>query len=526
MPLSFKKIMPINSINLKFRQNALKILKIFRFLFLISIDNSEKRFDLYELREKIIFLIKVFKFNKILERILFLSLNGYFNFFQKMFFPITHQEEKNLNNLIIGEIKLEPYLTISLNKKKKIMFRSDEIKANLSEIFLKNYILVTRTKILREFMFKIYYVPSELSQKFSVNFLTMTLDIRKKLKFFGFSKKLLKKLFFILNSNFNTSFKKKNLLSRNGRLKFFYFEELMGFFKTNLSKKYVCEISKIFSFEKFFYLGKIKDYREIFESKKFLKKLFKLKKIKKLRFQQGFSFKPQTRKKDLLNFFNLQKNKYLFSPKFKGQKLFLEISQKNLNLYWEFEKLKIKLLCFFYLKIYLKNNRFSINVYIHHLFLFKILNLLNIFKSKTLNLSLMLEKNFYGFYTKTKSSYRHIRKFFPQSTKLCIFNNSSYFEDENIYLINSKLTQLINTLVDRIKVSTNPRKNKAKQSLPKILIKSKKKKNQFLKEIGNWDSIFYNRFIFFLLFFSDSSIFNLNVRIFQFNSFDFRRIGF
>jgi len=82
-------------------------------------------------------------------------------------------------------------------------------------------------------------------------------------------------------------------------------------------------------------------------------------------------------------------------------------------------------------------------------------------------------------------------------------------------------------LLEKIKVKTNIKKINPMLFSAKIHLKSRKKiKNNFLKEINKWDSILHNRLTFHLFFFSDSSILNLNIRIFQFNGFDFRKTGF
>ena len=522
---TIKMYLDPNRINLK--RTILTILTYFRYFYLFSFDKIGKRVELYEFREQLIFLTKIFKISEIFENIFFFSFNDYFNFFQKMFFSVAHNIRKNLNNSNIGKDQLKSFHNFFLNKKKNIFFRTNENKVNFSEIFLKNYILVTRTKILKELMFKFHSVLSKLSHRLPLSSFALSFDFEKKLKLIGFSKKLLKKLVFIPYSNFKILLKKKIYNSRDFEQKIFYFEELMCFFKIKLTKKYTCNINKIFSFEKFFYLEKIKECKQTFESKKFLKKLFELKKINKLMFRQKRWFKPQIRNKDGLNFFSIYKNKCLFSSKIKGQKLFLELYQKNLNLYWEFERLKIKLFSSLYLKNYLKNNRLSINVYVYHLILFKILNLMNVFNSRILNFSFILEKKFYQFYRKTNLSYRDIKKTFFQSDKAYILKHSSYFEDDHIYLINLKLTQLVNTLLEKIKVKTNIKKINPMLFSAKIHLKSRKKiKNNFLKEINKWDSILHNRLTFHLFFFSDSSILNLNIRIFQFNGFDFRKTGF
>jgi hypothetical protein len=496
------------------------------FFFLFSNNKIKKRSYLYELREKLIFLIKILKFNFIFKDIFIFPKNNRFISFQKILFYFCYYNEKKFEKSHFRKNKLKSFSELWSNKKEKIIFGFFENKVNFSEIFVKNYILETRSKILKKLIFKIIPTRHEISQNGSKSFLEFTKDIKKKLKFYGFSKNLAKKFFSINNLSFQNSFEEKEFFSKNFKQKFFYLEEFIDFFKIYFMKNQINKINQIISFMNLYYFQKKKGYKKVFGLRKFLNKLFNLKKIKKFKFKQSISSQIACKKENKLIFFNFSKNKLLFSPKFKGQKLFLENFQKNLNLYLEFEKLTIKLSSSPYLKIIFKSIRPSLNLDFYHLFLFKFLNLINVINSKILNTFFILDQNFFQIFKKTKLPYPDFRKITLRLKKPYIFKNLSYFKNENIYLINLKLTQIINNLFGKMKINPVIKKKPILSSF-KMFLKSKKRQRiKFLIGISNWDSLFQNRIKFLLFFFSDSFILKSNIRFFQFNGFDFRGTGF
>ena len=495
----------------------------------ISIFNiiSIKNFIFCSLKTLNFLLIKILKFNLKIKKNLFFPSNNLFDSLQKILPYCSYYNKKKSETSCFGKNKLKSFSELWSNKKEKIIFRLYENKINFSEIFVKNYILETRTKILKKLVFKIHSTRPGISQDGSKKNLKFTKAIGKKLRFYGFSENLVKKFFCIFNWSFQNSFKEKKFITNNFRLKFFYLEEFIDFFKIYFMKNQINKVNQIISFMNLYYFQKKKGDKKVFEIRKFLNKLFNLKKIKKFIYKHPTSSLITCKKENKLIFFNFSKNKLLFSPKFKGQKIFLEIFQKNLNLYLEFEKLTIKLTSSPYLKIKLKNIRPSINLDIYHLFLFKFLNLMNVINSKILNTFFLLDKKFYQIYKKTNLPYSDIRKITLQLKKPCIFKNLSFFRNENIYLINLKLTQIINNLLCKIKIKTCTKENKPTLSSFKILLNSKKRpKFKFLRVIGNCESLFQNRVKLLLFFFSDSFILKSNIRFFQFNGFDFKGTGF
>jgi len=509
------------------RKFILNLFTFINFFYLFSINKIKKRSYLYELREKLIFLIKIINSNSLFKRILFFPANNHLISFQKIFPCCSYYNEKKFETSDFGKIKLKSFSELWSFKKEYIILEFYENKANFSEIFVKNYILETRSKILKKLVFKFPPPSLEISQVGFKKFSIFTKDIEKKLKFYGFSKKLTKKFFCIFNQSFQNSSKKKEFIFKNFKQKIFYLEEFIDFFKIYFMKNQINKINQIISFMNLYNFQKKKSDKKVFESGKFLNKLFNLKKIKKFIFKHPISSQIACKKENKLIFFNFSKNKLLFSPKFKGQKLFLDIFQKNLNLYLEFEKLTIIFSSSPYLKIILKSIRPSINLNVYHLFLFKFLNLINVINSKILNTFFLLYKKFYQSYEKSNLTCLDIGKITFRLKKSCTFKNLHYFKNENIYLINLKLTQIINNLLGKIKIKTFIKKNKPMLSSFKILMKSQKRpKTKFLKGISNWESLFQNRIKFLLFFFSDSFILKSNIRFFQFNGFDFRGTGF
>ena len=526
MPIGNKNNMLILNYKFIIKKYFIYCGKFINFFFLFSINKIKKRSCLYELREKLIFFNTILKFNLTFKEISIFPTNNHFISFQKILTYCSYYKEKKIKTSHFGKNKLNSFSDLWSIKKGKIIFGFFENKTSFSEIFVKNFILETRSKILKKLIFKIYPTLHEVSRNGSKKFLEFTKDIEKKLKFYGFSKNLAKKLICIFNQSFQNSLKEIEFISKNFKQKFFYWEEFIDFFKVYFMKNQINKINQIIPLMNLYYFRNKKGDKKVFVLRKFLNKLFKLKKIKKFNFKQPISSKLACKKGNNLIFFNFSKIKILFSPKFKCQKIFLEIFQKNLNLYLEFEKLTIKLSYSPYLKIIFKSIRPSINLDIYNLFLFKFLNLINVINSKILNTFFLLDKKFYQIYKKTNLPYLDFRKITLPLKKPYIFKNLSYFKNENIYLINMKLTQIINDLSDKMKINPCIKKNSILSSSKMHLKSQKRPKIKFLMRISNWDSLFQNRIKFLLFFFSDSFILKSKIRNFQFNGFDFRETGF
>jgi len=98
------------------RKFILNLFTFINFFYLFSINKIKKRSYLYELREKLIFLIKIINSNSLFKRILFFPANNHLISFQKIFPCCSYYNEKKFETSDFGKTKTRPTFLKFLSK--------------------------------------------------------------------------------------------------------------------------------------------------------------------------------------------------------------------------------------------------------------------------------------------------------------------------------------------------------------------------------------------------------------------------
>jgi hypothetical protein len=501
------------------------IFKVVKYIFYFTPKKIKKKLNLYELREKCYFFFEIINRERLIIKKSFFLFRNFCLIFFKFLNAINFGSSRKRK--IIRTKKKEK--SINLDKlyfleNENFFYRSFKLNIIFLKILFRNFIIDYR-KLILDVCYSVHFLPS---------FLTLESGHLK-----GFSVKK----YFLFFFDFS------RLVKINGQKKFWdnlepiiKKENLVNFFNRKIcSLEEFFSISCISSITTKLILSKRNDFyhfinllrktkfqkKKLFKTKNFLFKIKKYKNLKKILLENKFYLFFEKKKDCFLFYFKSFKNQFFFQPKFREHKAFLEIFQKNINLFFELDKWKKDLSSFILSKTFLVNLQSLKSVNFYCLFLFKILHFIYIFKFKILKNLTTAERFLKKFNPINKISFI---KFKEGIFKLFnTFKYENYFDkkDENFQFTTLKLIRFI---FNSLKMINKKTKNKAESSKKKLVrLKIKEIKNQkktFLEKIDNSQKIFESRFSCFLYCLMDLRTVNNETKFFEFNEFFFRKTGF
>ena len=516
-------------INIKKHNFNLKIdyliFKVVKYIFYFTPKKIKKKLNLYDLREKCYFFFEIIIRKKpIIKKSFFLFRNFSLIFFKSLNFINFGSSRKRK---IIWTKKKEK--SIFLNKlyfseKENFFYRSFRLNIIFLKILFRNFIINYR-KLILDVCYSAPFLP---------NFLTLDFGNLK-----GFS---VKKYFLIF-------FDFSGLMKINGQKKFWdNLEPIIK--KENLVKFFnreICSLEEFFSilcissiatksilfkrndFYRFINLLRKTKFqkKKLFKTKNFLCKIKKYKNLRKFLLENKFYLFFEKKKDYFLFYFKSFKNQFFFQPRFREHKAFLEIFQKNINLFFELDKWKKDLSSFILSKTILIDLQYLKSVNFYCLFLFKILHFIYIFKFKILNNLTKIERFLKKFNPINQLSFIKFKEGILKLFKTFKYENYFDKKDENFQFTTLKLIRFIFNSIKMINKKTKHKAESSKKKLIRLKIKEiKKQKKTFLEKIDNSHKIFESRFSCFLYCLMDLRRVNNETKFFEFNEFFFRKTGF
>lgn len=496
--------------------------KIFEYLFFFSPKRIKKRSKLYELRELFNFFIKIFQMNFFKNYTFLILLKK----FTKFFFEILNSsyfKSKNLNHLNKCRT-LSRISTQYFNYFFSMITKSSSLGYRLS--FFKNFTIISKKWILGEHT--IGLTPFDIIKSSIKHFKNFQNSYLTGISFLFWSYRkfnnhpsqieLVEKS--IQNKNLGEIFSDINFV-------FFSFDEFINFFFMEyvelqipwICKKFILYDSNLIT------LSRSNIYR-LFKAEKFLVKIKKYKTFKSCLRGLNFCLFVEKNFSSKVFFFKSFKYRFLYLPKFKIHNLFLEIFQKNINIFFELDQLKENLVLITPSKFFIVATHTSKKINSYTLFLFKILNYIYILKFKILNNLFSIETTWKNGYNQDKYSYTNV--------KIGVFGLQKQINDfrylnltiKNLHFSFIMVNQLLVTLTKKIKEKIVSQRKDFRKYLFKIKsIESNKQENIFLERLNYWQKIFENRLNCFIYCLIELKYPKVKTKFFEFNEFSFRQIG-